>query len=160
MSVKSQDLINGVAAPRRRPGAIVSRAQLARSRGWFERILAVIVWLTGFAGTLFTCAGGVAVFLAAPDRPLPWLMAALVQVLLTALQWWYRSIRVTHPIYLGALAADVATTAWGHGWYVAPPLALWLATQGVQQSPVAAWLLIAVLALFAAWYPEHVAVDD
>lgn len=151
MAVKTTDI--------RKPGALVSRAQLTASRGWFERILAIIVWAVGFVGTLFTCAGGVAAFVAAPDRPLPWLLAAAIQVLLTALQWWYRSVSPAHPVYLGALAIDIGTTAWGHGWYVTPALGAWLAAQGVTQSAIAAWAVIGVLAWFAAWYPEHVAVD-
>jgi hypothetical protein len=143
----------------RRQSAVVSRAQLARSRGWFERSLAGLVLLVSYLGTVFVFAGGVAALLADPWQPTPWLAALLVQGLLTALQWWYKQVAPLHPVYCLSLACDMIATVWGYGWVVAPPLALWLLARGAPEPALVAWLIVALASGFAAWYPERTLVD-
>lgn len=155
MKVESRDIRPSY----RKQSAVVSSEQLAKTRGWFERILAGVVLLVSYLGTVFTIAGGVVPFLASPWEPVPWFGALLAQGLLTALQWWYRQISPWHPVYCGSLALDVAATVWGYGWVIAPPLSVWIARQGIVEAPTAAWFIVMVVSFAAAWYPEHTLVD-
>jgi hypothetical protein len=152
MAVRSNDYPS-------KQSAVVTRAQLAKSRGWFERALAAAVLLVSYLGTVFVFSGGVAALLADPWAPTPWLGALLAQGLLTALQWWYKQVRTLHPVYCLSLACDIMATVWGYGWVIAPPLALWLLAQGAPEPATIAWLIVAVASAFAAWYPERTFVD-
>lgn len=155
MSLQSKDIRASYA----KPSAVVTRAQLARSRGWFERALASAVLLISYLGTVFVFAGGVAALLADPWQPTPWLGALLVQGLLTALQWWYKQVRAFHPVYCLSLAFDIMATVWGYGWVIAPPLAVWLLGRGAPEPALLAWGLVALVSAFTAWYPERTFVD-
>jgi len=144
---------------RKKASAVVSRAQLARSRGAFERAMAATVLLVSYLGTVLTIAGGVAPLLAAPTRPLPWLGALVVQGGLTALQWWYGNVSRRHPAYLGSLVIDAGATIWGYGPVFAPPIAAAIAAREISEPALAAWAIVGVAALAIAWYPEHILVD-
>lgn len=162
MSYRQEPLINGqtLAERRRKPSAVVSRAQLAKTRGWFERVMGATVLLASYLGTLFTYAGGIGAFLADPwQGGVPWGWALLTQGLLTALQWWYKPVSILHPIYLGSFAVDTGLTTWGYGWVIAPPLAVLLYAQHCPQPALVAWLLVALGSGLIAWYPEHTFVD-
>lgn len=155
MGVRSRDMVNG----QEKRSAIVTRAQLARSRGWFERGMAGTVLLASYLGTVLTFAGGAEALLNAPGRPLPWLGGLIGQGILTALQWWYKPVSIFHPIYLASFVIDTALTTWGYGWVLAPFLAAWLLSKGVPEPAIVAWGVIALVSGLIAWYPEHTFVD-
>ena len=166
MAVRSTDMKDNEPAAdlhapkgRRKASAVVSRAQLARTRGWFERISAGVVLMASYLGTVFTFAGGVVPLLNAPSQLFPWLGALAAQGLLTALQWWYGNVSRAHPVYLAALVSDTGLTTWGFAPLLVPPLAALLAANGIDGAVTGAWALLAVVSLVAAYYPESRFVD-
>lgn len=144
---------------RRKASAVVSRAQLAQTRGAFERASAGVVLVASYLGTVFTLAGGLSALLATPTRPLPWVGALVFQGLLTALQWWYGNVSRAHPVYLASLVVDTALTTLGYGPLIAPLIAVILLPYLETSAAVGAWFILAIGALAVAWYPEHVYVE-
>ncbi len=148
----------GGQAIRRRPSAVLSRAQLDRTHGAFERVMAAVILTASYVGTLFALAGGTAAFLDHPWRFPVWFGAIALQTALTALEWWYGTLRRTHPVYIAALAVDAACTLAGFGPLVAP----WLSTLLAMYTPypgIGAWAILLIGAVLLAWYPERTFIN-
>ena len=140
--------------------AVVSRERLRRQRGGIERASAWIVLFLSLLGTIAAFAGGWTPLIAGiVNRQLP--VAAIVgglalQAVLTFLEWYYfDSPLVSWPARL----FDTIMTAIGYGPLVLMPLVTLLATRGVPQYPYVAWLIIGLVSLVIAWYPESRLVD-
>lgn len=150
--------------------AIVSRAQLARSRGAIEKILAYGVLFLSFLGTVVAFHGGWARILSLQISLGAIAAGLLAQLVLTFLQWAYKYNR---PLCWGSRLVDAGLTAGGYGPIFVPIfLALLLglglnAEQAVTlpwlgQAPIArvgAWGIMGLVSLLAAWYPEDRLVD-
>lgn len=135
---------------RSKSSAIFSQAQLDRGRSHFERGSALAL----LALSIF---GSVLVF-----NPVVWTVAGViagigVQVLCTAIEWWYRHKRLSAP-YLVAFVVDTGATIAGfgplfHDWItgllpITPDVGSW-----------AAWGVIATAAALLAWVPEGRLID-
>lgn len=143
----------------RKPGAIVSSAQLERTRGAFERLTGLAVLVLSLLGTIVAFHGGWEPVLSGQWRmsAVGWGLAA--QAFLTALQWWYGRLSRTHPIYLVSLGIDTGLTTIGYGPLIVPMLAPIIAERGIAEPVLAAWLALAGAAFVVAWYPESRLVD-
>jgi hypothetical protein len=136
--------------------AIVSRAQLARARGPVERATAWIVLVVSFIGTIVVFYGGWS-----PILELHFSISAIlagfgVQALLTWLQWVYHHNR---PLCWGSRIIDASLTAYGYGPLFVVALASYLTLRGVPWPDLVAWVLIGLVSLGLAWYPESRLVD-
>lgn len=143
-----------------KPSAVVSRSHLQQQRGVVERVMAWVVLLLSFLGSIVALHGGWTAFIASlTDGPLmlgALLGGTLLQLVLTFLEWWYFD-RVL--LAWGARLADTALTAVGYGPLFVPPLAAWLALQGVGWPAGVAWGIISLVSLGVAWFPESRLVD-
>jgi len=161
MAVQSSPLVNGQEVKSSKPGALFRSGQIRQARGWFERIMALMVLALSLFGTVLTWAGGYVLWAANPWDGRTWGLAVLTQATLTVLQWMYRVHGMSRPEYLIPLAIDVGLTIWGYGWVVAP----WLAGQATKQgapvdvAPFVAWIVIALASFGMAWYPENRLID-
>lgn len=151
MSVRSQS--TGQSA---KQSAIVSRAQLARARGPVERATAWIVLVVSFIGTIVVFHGGWAPILALQFSASAVLGGILLQGLLTWLQWAYHHNR---PLCWGSRVVDAGLTAYGYGPLFIVTLVAYLTGRSVPEPLYAAWLLIGLVSLGLAWYPESRLVD-
>lgn len=133
-----------------KPSAIFSQAQLDRGRSHFERGSALALLVLSIAGSVLAF------------NPAGWSVAGIiagvgVQVVCTAIEWWYRRHRLSAP-YLIAFLIDAGTTIAGFGPVfhdpivgrlpVAPDMASW-----------AAWGIIAAVAAALAFVPEGRLID-
>lgn len=140
--------------------AIVTRAQLRRQRGAIERGTAWVVLVVSFLGSVAWLAGGWPVLLAgiAAFRP-NWsaiIGGLALQGLLTFFQWHY----FDRPIVAwAARIADAYTTARGYGPLVLAWLMGLLAARGVTETFWVAWVVIGLVSLGIAYYPESRLVD-
>ena len=152
MSVKQQPL-NG------KQSAIVSRQTLDRQRGAFERLSAAGLLFISFAGSIAAVSGGWNLLLSHPQAGAI-ITGVLVQVALTAAEWWYGAGRGRWR-YRVALVIDTALTAVGYGPLLAPWLGTYLAARGAGEvlAPVAAWGIVGLASAALAWYPEWVLID-
>lgn len=147
MSVRSQPA---------KQSAIVSRAQLARARGPVERATAWIVLVVSFIGTIVAFHGGWAPILALQFSASAVLGGFLLQSLLTWLQWAYHHNRL---LCWGSRIIDATLTAYGYGPLFITALTAYLASRGISESFYVGWLLIGLVSLALAWYPESRLVD-
>lgn len=140
--------------------AVLTRTDLQQQRGGIERVLAWVVLLISFLGSIVALHGGWPPFLASLTRG-PIVLAALLggvllQAVLTYLEWWY----FDRPLIAwGARLADTALTAAGYGPLFVPPLAAWLVQQDVRWPEPAAWGILILISLGIAWFPESRLVD-
>lgn len=156
--IKSAPLVSKTT--RGKESAITSRARLRRQRGAIERYTAYVVLFVSFLGTVVALAGGWEPFIMSL---LAWRpnVAALgggigLQALLTYLQWHYFDHK---PISWTARLMDAALTAIGWGPLFAPWLNLQLAARAVPEPLYVAWVILGLVALAVAWYPESRLVE-
>lgn len=147
MSVRSQPA---------KQSAIVSRAQLARARGPVERTTAWIVLVVSFVGTIVVFHGGWEPILGLHFSLSAIIGGLLLQGLLTWLQWVYQHNRL---LCWGSRVIDAGLTAYGYGPLFIDALTAYLTARGVPESFYVGWLLIGLVSLAAAWYPEDRLVD-
>lgn len=161
MSVRSQPA---------KQSAIVSRAQLARSRGTIEKILAYGVLFLSFLGTVVAFHGGWARILNLQISLGAIAAGLLAQLVLTFLQWAYKHNRL---LCWGSRLVDAGLTAGGYGSIFVPIFLAFLAGLGVgaeqvvvlpwlgstQVGLVGSWAIMGLVSLLAAWYPEDRLVD-
>lgn len=138
--------------------AIVRRETLDRQRGAFERFSAFVVLFFSFAGTIVALSGGWSALRDSPQLA-PIVGGLALQGIFTVLQWWYGAGRGPWR-YRVALCADSALTAVGYGPLIVPWLGTYLAARGAGQvGDVVAWLIVGVVSLLVAWYPERQLID-
>ena len=142
--------------------AIVTRDSLKKQRGAIERTSAWVVLLISFVGAIAALHGGFTPLITSL-RNGQYNTAALIggfllQLLLTFLEWWYFD---RPKIAWSARIADALTTAVGYGPLFLAPLALFLYNRGVQEdaSIALSWVLIGLISLGIAWFPEDRLVD-
>lgn len=151
----------------------ISRRSLRRSRTTVERALAWLVLLLGYAGSLIASQGGWSNVAALRWQLAPAVAVAILQGILTWLQWSYDDRPwVARP----ARAIDAGLTLAGWG-----PLLIGLATAAAasffgiligiaamfggaltfspQTALIGGWIVLSVAAIGAAWYPEHTLVN-
>lgn len=143
-----------------KPSAITSRATLRKQRGGIERLAAWVVLLVSFAGSMAVFHGGFAPMIdsirAAHYNVGALLGGAIVQIVLTFLEWYY----FDRPfIAWGARFFDTATTAIGFGPLFLAPLTVFIAARGVENPLLPAWGIIILVSLAVAWFPESRLVD-
>lgn len=156
MSVQSKPLESP-----RKPSAVVTRAQLERTRGPIEKFLAVVVFLVGVLGTVVAVHGSwQALFGSFSWGRLA--LAVFFQAVLTYAQWVYsKDWRIAYA----SRAIDAAFTAAGYAPLWMAGLVAWLEVQGVAGgvtigpwvivwAALAAWFLSWAACLLPAWYPE------
>ncbi len=162
MAVRSNDMHNDQILE---PG-VISRAAIRRSRTGAEKALAWGVLALSWLGSVVMAHGGWAPFLAAPS-PAAIGMGLAVQAVLTYLQWAYDDNRwVAWP----ARAIDALLTALGYGFLVVSGLAALIAVTGlpnllwplawwwVTSAGLVAWVIVYLVSLLVAWYPEKTLV--
>lgn len=138
--------------------AIVRRETLDAQRGAFERWSALVVLFFSFAGTIAALSGGWQALRTDPQLA-PIAGGLALQGIFTAAEWWYGDGRGPW-IYRIALCADAALTTVGYGPLIVPWLGGWAAARGASWAgePVA-WLIVGVVSLLVAWYPEKRLID-
>lgn len=147
MSVRSQSA---------KQSAVWTRAQLARARGPVERATAWIVLVVSFIGTIVVFHGGWGPILAFAFSIRAIVGGLLLQGLLTWLQWVYKHNRL---LCWGSRVIDAGLTAYGYGPLFIVALVAYLAEREVPQPLYVAWLIVGLVSLAAAWYPEDRLVD-
>lgn len=152
MSVKQRPLNS-------KQSAIVSRQTLDRQRGTFERLSAAGLLFISFAGSIAAVSGGWNLLLTHPQIGAI-VSGILLQVVLTAAEWWYGAGRGRWR-YRVALCVDTALTAAGYGPLLVPWLSTYLAARGAGDvlAPVVAWGVVGIASGALAWYPEYVLID-
>jgi hypothetical protein len=141
-----------------KPSAIVRRATLNHTRSTVERVSAILLLLLSFLGTIIALHGGWGPVLSLQLSLAALLGGILLQGVLTWLEWAYGDRRMNFK-YLGALAADTCLTIYGYGPVLVPILAPPLAARGIPEPALVAWLIVALVALVLAWYPESRLID-
>lgn len=141
-----------------KPSAVVRRATLNRARSGVERASALLLLLLSFVGTIVALHGGWAPVLAMQISARAVIGGIVLQGLLTWLEWAYGDRRINFK-YLGALAADTLLTISGYGPVIVPLLAPPLAARSVPEPDLVSWLIVAIVALALAWYPESRLID-
>jgi hypothetical protein len=164
--VTSKPMENGRAEQEKtqKASAVVTRGQLAKSRGKVERLLAFGILVISFLGTVVALHGGWE-----PILNLQISLGAcgggiLIQSILTYVQWTYKHNR---RLSWGSRLIDAYFTATGYGPVFVPALALWFVARGVSKELVTlpwfgalsaailcAWAIVGLVSLLAAWYPE------
>lgn len=143
-----------------KPSAVVSRAHLQQQRGVVERVMAWVVLLLSFLGSIVALHGGWVPFIQSlTDGPLmlgALLGGILIQLVLTFLEWWYFDRLL---LAWGARLVDTVLTTMGYGPLFVPPLAVWLGQQGATWPVGVAWGIISLISLGVAWFPESRLVD-
>lgn len=147
MSVRSQPA---------KQSALWTRAQLARARGPVERATAWIVLVVSFVGTIVALHGGWAPILALHFSAWAIIGGLLLQGLLTWLQWAYQHNRL---LCWGSRIIDATLTAYGYGPLFIMALTAYLVSRGIPEFLYVGWLLIGLVSLGLAWYPESRLVD-
>lgn len=135
---------------RSKPSAIFTQTQLDHGRSHFERGSALALLALSIVGSVLAF------------NAVAWSIAGVVagigvQVLCTAIEWWYRRKRLSAP-YLIAFVADTGTTIAGFG----PIFHDWIAARLPIAADLATWLawgIIAVIAMLLAWIPEGRLID-
>lgn len=151
----------GGEAVKRKPSAVVSRAQLVQWRGPVEKFLAIVVLLLGWLGTVVALHGSWAELFTAFSWGRAGL-ALLIQAALTFFQWAYGKVR---PVAWPLRGIDAAFTAAGFAPLWMADLTAWLVAQGVVGggtlgpwsftfTALAAWALSWLACIAPAWYPE------
>lgn len=157
--VRSEPM-EGEPTQRHKDSAVVRRATLRKQRGSIERATAWIVLFVSVLGSIATLAGGWGPLIGGFVQLQPkWSAIAgglAIQALLTFLEWYYfDQPMISWPARL----ADTVLTALGYGPLVLIPLVSLLLTRGVTQAGYVAWLIIGLVSLAIAWYPESRLVD-
>lgn len=139
--------------------AIVSRKTLDRQRGTFERLSAAGLLFISFAGSIAAVSGGWNVLLTHPQIGAI-VSGILIQVALTAAEWWYGAGRGRWR-YRVALSVDTALTAVGYGPLLLPWMITYLAARGAGDAlaSMIAWGIVGLASAALAWYPEYVLID-
>jgi len=140
--------------------AIISRSRLRKQRGAIERFTALGVLFISFLGSIVALHGGWAPLISSLVALQPkWSLLLLgvgLQVLLTYLEWHY----FDRPLIAWpARLADTALTALGYGPLVLDVLVRALTSEVLPDPFFAAWGIIGLVSLLAAWYPESRLVD-
>ena len=138
----------------------MARDTLRKQRGGIERAAAWLVLLVSFAGSMATLHGGFAPMIesiASRQYNVGALLGgAIIQIVLTFLEWWY----FDRPLIAGgARLVDAATTAIGFGPLFLAPLASFLHDRGLADPLLPAWGIIIVVSFAVAWFPESRLVD-
>lgn len=149
ISVRSQPV-------RSKQSAVVTRAQIERQRGAVERVLAFVVLLLSFLGTVVAFHGGWGPVLAFQISVAATGGGIALQIVLTWLQWSYRHVPL---LRWSSIAVDTALTALGYGPLVVPWLGVQLAARGVGGSLYVAWAIVGLASFLPAWYPESRLVE-
>ena len=140
--------------------AVTSRATLKKQRGMIERGAAWLVLLLSFVGSIAVLHGGFAPMIAsitAGQYNVGALVGgALIQIVLTFLEWYYFD---RWAIAWGARLVDTATTALGFGPLFAAPLTAFLLARGAPTPLLIAWGIISLVSLAIAWFPESRLVE-
>lgn len=140
--------------------AIVKRATLRRQRGAVERATAWIVLVLSVLGTIAALAGGWELLIGNILARTPQWSAIIggfaIQAVLTFLEWYYFD---TPMVAWPARMFDTATTAIGYGPLFIAPLLTFLVVRNLPQPLYLAWLIIGLVSLAVAWYPESRLVD-
>lgn len=147
MSVRSQPA---------KQSAIVGRAQLERARGPVERVTAWIVLVVSFIGTIVVFHGGWTPILALHFSIGAILGGALLQGVLTWLQWAYHDNRL---LCWGSRIIDAGLTAYGYGPLFIAVITAYLASRAVPFALYVGWFIVGLVSLAVAWYPEDRLVD-
>lgn len=160
--IESKPLVNGQVVE---PGTF-SRAHLKRSRTGVEKAFAWAILVLGWAGSVSTAHGGWLATITAFSLGAT-LIGLAMQALLTWLEWAYADVwYIAWP----ARAVDALLTALGYGFLFVGGMASLIAVTGVSSTRVfwlwwelspagwVAWVLIYLLSLAVAWYPEHTLV--
>lgn len=155
MTVRSQNIPSNAT---RKQSALFHRGQLVRSRGKVERILAILIWGLSALGTIVALHGGWEPVLAHRLSIAAILGGLIIQAVLSWTQWAYGDSKGNF-LYLFSLGIDIAYTIYGYGPPIAPWIAVLLASRGIPEPLLSAWLLIALVSFFVAWYPEDRLVD-
>lgn len=138
--------------------AIITREQLDRQRGAFERFTALALLLLSFAGSAAAMSGGWSALRAEP-RAAPIAIGIIIQAALTATEYWYGAGRGPWR-YRVALVFDSALTTVGYGPLFVPFLTTYLAGRGTGElSAILAWGIVGIVAVGLAWWPEKVLID-
>jgi hypothetical protein len=143
---------------RDKPSAIITRAQLDRQRGAFERFSAFGLLFFSFAGTVAALSGGWTALRNEPHLA-PIVGGIALQLALTAAEYWYGAGRGPWR-YRIALCIDSALTTIGYGPLFVPWLTTWLAGHNLgEMAAPGAWLIVAIAAFALAWWPEKTLID-
>jgi hypothetical protein len=161
MTVKSEPMKSAEPRPlSRKESAVVRRATLRRQRGTVERSTAWIVLVLSALGTIAALAGGWKPLIDSFRAAAP-LWGAIVgglaiQGVLTFLEWYYfDQPMISWPARL----FDTIATALGYGPLFLVSLLSFLVAKDVPQPQYAAWIIIGLVSLLIAWYPESRLVD-
>lgn len=142
----------------RKQSAILTRAQLDKQRGAFERFSALGLLFFSFAGTVAALSGGWTALRTDP-RLAPIVGGIALQLALTAGEYWYGAGRGPWR-YRVALCIDAAFTTVGYGPLFVPFLTTWLIGHSLgEMAAPAAWLIVAIAAFVLAWWPEKTLID-
>lgn len=164
MTVKSEPLVSKPTESARpqisKESAVIRRATLRKQRGKIERSTAWIVLFISVLGSMATLAGGWVPLVGSFIERDPLWSAVVgglaIQALLTFLEWYYfDQPMISWPARLG----DTLLTALGYGPLVLASLVSLLATRGISGASYFAWLIIGLVSLLIAWYPESRLVD-
>lgn len=143
-----------------KPSAIITREQLKRQRSTIERVIALLVLLVSFIGSIATMHGGFAPMIATivdhQYNQAAILSGIFIQALVTFLELHYFDIPL---IAWGARVVDTATTAIGYGPLFLAQLMILLYNRGITEPTYAAWAIIGLASLAVAWFPETRLVD-
>jgi hypothetical protein len=135
---------------RNKPSAIFTQAQVDHGRAHFERGSALMLLALSIFGSVLAF------------NPVAWSLNGViagigVQVVCTAIEWWWRHKRLSVPYGL-AFMVDTGTTIAGFG----PIFHDWLAVQLPIAAGLASWIawgIIAVAAMLLAFIPEGRLID-
>lgn len=135
--------------PRASKSAVISRRSLERTGPWFERVVALILLIGSYAGTMIWCSGG---------TPITWpgIGAGLViQSLCTYVEWTYRARWRSSIWFWIAIVADVGSTMAGYG------LLIYDSIQALvpNASGIAVWSIIGLISAMIAIIPETILID-
>lgn len=143
-----------------KPSAVITRTRLKSQRSVIERVMAWLVLLVSFLGSIAMLHGGfgplVRSIVDRQPNQAALIGGVLIQLLLTFLEWYYFDIPL---IAWGARIADTATTAIGYGPLFLASLITLLYNRGIEQPLLPAWGVIVLVSLGIAWFPESRLVD-
>jgi hypothetical protein len=149
--------VRSTSARQHKASAIVSRATLDRQRGAVERWSALVVLVIGVLGTVVAFHGGWAPVLALHISTAALVGGLAVQGLLTYLEWYYHDLLL---VAWSARVIDATLTAIGYSGLLVAPLAELLHGRGVDLAGSVSWVIVWLVSLLIAWYPESRLVDS
>lgn len=140
----------------KKDSAVFTRVQLKQQRGGIEKVTAIIVWLVSLLGSIAAFYGGWGPIIARHFLLVPILGGVIIQVVITALEWYYYDQGwISWPARL----LDTFLTALGYGPILIPWIMVQLAARNVPEPTYSAWAIVIVIAYLVAWFPESRLVD-